>query len=126
MARDPYGFHQDEAAPTGEQGWAAWMLPGTVIVICLASSLCCAGGATFVTSFAEDQPRLIDKAGIWMILSLPIWPMLGVALSTLAMYAGLRKWWVAVGPNLILGVVGGLGFWFLAFLTVVIVAVATE
>ncbi|HNH47415.1 MAG TPA: hypothetical protein PKY30_10270 [Myxococcota bacterium] len=126
MARDPYGFHQDEPAPSGERGWSAWLLPGTVTLLFLTCSLCCAGGATFVTSFAEDQPRLIDKAGVWMILSLPLWPALGVALSTLVMYAGLRKWWVAVGPNLILGVVGGLGFWFLAFLAVVIVAVATE
>ncbi len=126
MARDPYGFHQEESGAVAQGGWSGWLLPGSVTLLCLFGCLCCAGGATFVTSFTEDQPRLIDKAGVWMILSLPLWPLLGVALSTLVMYAGLRKWWVAVGPNLILGVVGGLGFWLLAFLAVIIAAVATK
>lgn len=118
MSLDPYGYPTDREPepPAGRSALLVFAVAGA----CLAAAGCCSGGGVLFIGTTEDVGY--DAIGPALLLSAPAWPAAGAGLATVGLYLALRRGWVAAGPNLLLGGLGGCLAWAVAFLGVVILA----
>lgn len=125
MAHDPYGYESQEpeqVAPTAPA--AHWVAGINALVWAAAGLVWCLGcsGLFFPTFEPEADDGPFDILGVWTILMLPAYPLLGISLATVTLHGLARRWWTSVGPNIVLGGCGGLFVWVVVLLAVIIAA----
>lgn len=121
MALDPYGY-PTEYAPEPNGRW--WGTAIGLAGLCFAGAICCMGGDLLLMQTTDDVG--LDWVGVALLLSFPMWPLLGIGLTTLTMYGATRRGWTLLGPNVLIGGALGVGLWILIFLGTIFTKVATE
>lgn len=114
MGVDPYGFEEDAPEP-GAPDRSSGGVTLAVVLLSSLSALCCAGLDAAIMATGSNETGL-DFLGVAHVLSLPVWIFGGIAIVSVAVHLGVRRWWANVGPNVVVG--GGCGcvLWGLVFL----------
>lgn len=119
MAHDPYGFEEAAAPPgiptgKGEGG----LLAGFQVLVWGLLGLFCAGSATALMAFADENDSLAINFLVWMMFSAPAWPLFGAAIVTVFLRSAVARWWAVAGPNVIVGAGAGCLLWLVVFMSV--------
>jgi hypothetical protein len=112
---DPYGF------PTAEVHAPRDSL-GPAFVVAFVSFLICAGctGLDALLSYNAGNNNM-DHVGIFVMVSWPACVAFATGVSALFLHVVSGRWWLQVGPNLLIGGVVGTVVWFVSFVGVLIV-----
>ena len=114
MALDPYGFPVEDTPVRPGRWWGSALALASV---CFLGAACCLGGDLFVMHQSPNEG--IDWLGVALLISLPMWPLLGIGVATLTLYGGTGRGWTLLGPNVVVGGGAGVGLWLFLFLATI-------